>query len=323
MEWTWLLAANVLLVVFGATTAALAIFGETRRNNRITPLGWAALLCAVLTFGVGVTKEILTQRESSKQQTENEQQKGAIKELRSTVGDLRNDLKEANQALAKTGAQLEKEQLASQKTTESIQHYVYDKLSIATVTYVQVLSTMVAQASDGWVPSTRKELFSRNSVNLICRWLNAQGEAPVLPGRPWHRFFDEKSREYRDALAMILNAYATRLSPSVIDSISAVTRSEVLTLPSLLALVNANIDRQGRQGVPMVCFGSNHIENRIEKGFTELSRLVDQISAGEKKFRLEFRMDDKRLLGRLSTHRVGVNRLSVSAAQAYMDSLKR
>ena len=115
MEWTWLLAANVLLVVFGATTAALAIFGETRRNNRITPLGWAALLCAVLTFGVGVTKEILTQRESSKQQTENEQQKGAIKELRSTVGDLRNDLKEANQALAKTGAQLEKEQLASRK----------------------------------------------------------------------------------------------------------------------------------------------------------------------------------------------------------------
>ena len=73
----------------------------------------------------------------------------------------------------------------------------------------------------------------------------------------------------------------------------------------------------------MVCFGSNYIENEIEKGFTELSRLVDQISAGEKKFRLEFRMDDKRLLGRLSTEPVGVNRLSVSEAQAYVDSQKR
>jgi len=328
MQWT--LVVNVFLVSLATTTAVLAIFGETRRRdgggflNSITGLGWGALFCALLTLAAGITKEILTENESTRQQNENEQLKGTITELRGTIGNLQTELKAANDAVVDTREKLVTEQLASQKTTDAIQGYVYDRLSLATSRYIGILAKMIAEASDDWLPSSKKEFFSKTSVALLRRWLNAEGKAPVYPDRPWHRYFYEQSKEYEDAIVNILNAYASRLPPTLINSLSAVASSSLLSLPRMSASAYAVVaSKKGWKASPMICMNLSVFEDDFEKGFVQLFGLITQIASAEKSYQIKSRMNDKLLLSGLRSVTRGATRLSEREVKIFLDSQKR
>jgi hypothetical protein len=111
---------------------------------------------------VGIRKEIITQSNNANQQAENEQLKGGMKELRSS-------LQGANNTLLDTRSKLIQAQLASQKTSEAIQLYVFERLSLSTRRFLGILSYMIEDASDGWLPTKENEFFSRRTVDLLLK----------------------------------------------------------------------------------------------------------------------------------------------------------
>lgn len=321
---THLLMLNVLLLILATVTAASAIGGETWLKDQpsffksITKRGWASLICAVLTLGVGVGKEILAGHESSKQQAKNDQLQGTVDSQVKQIAELRAELKAAYKKIQEDQKTLVEAESASQKTTDAIQAYVYDRLSSATYSYVGVLGRMIAEASDGWLPSNKTEFFSRRSVNLLCRWLNAEGNAPVYPARPWYRYFHDESKQYEDRVIDILNAYAGRLAPALIDSLSEVARSSLLGLPKQFPIMYAITKKPGFKGSPMICLSI--FDNKFEEAFIQLSGLVNQIAKAEKTFRLQSRMDNKLLLSGLRSVTLGANRLTETEAKRFLES---
>jgi hypothetical protein len=310
-----LLAFFVLF--FTAASGVLGLLAQTwakDKPNLADGLRWASIGCIVLVFVISFLKENLNSELQGNLQ-------GNIDAQSKEIGHLRTELKSANDTILDTRTKLLAEQNASQKTTEAIQAYVYDRLSIDTYTYVIILGRMIAAGSDGWLPSTKKEFFSRRSVNILCRWLNAEGNAPTYPARPWYQYFHDESKQYQDRVVNILNAYASRLSPPLIDSLSRIARSWLLGLPRTLPASYAFSKKQGFKGSPMICLGL--FDAKFEEGFAQLSGLVNQIAEAEKIFRLESRMEDKLLLSGVRSVTVGTSRLTESEAKRFLDSQKR
>jgi hypothetical protein len=321
-----LLLMNILLLGLATVTAVAAIGGETRSKEEsnffksLTGHGWTALICAVLALAAGIGKEILTRQESATQEKENAELRGQSKRQLAEIAALRSDLKDANATIIETRSKLLEEQKAPQKTTDAIQAYAYERLSLYTSRYVTSLGRMIAAASDGWLPSNKQELFSPRSVNLVCRWLNAQAAAPAYPAMSWWVYFRNQSHEYEDRLINLLNSFATRLPPELIDSIAGVARSWLLVLPRIYSGVLPEGFPKGMKPSPMICLSL--FDSRFEKAFSQLFGLVNHIAKAEKNFRLESRMTDKLLLGGVRSITVGSSRLSESEAKKFLDSQK-
>src|SRR5688500_5322298 len=217
--------------VFLITTllAILAIVDKTWAKDRpdlANGLRWVLFVLILLMFVANVVKDVLVdsrdQKAQQKRQEEQEQLVKIIKDQSSQIKTLSQQLNDANLTISDTRTKLLDAQLSSEKISEAIQAYVYDRLSGSTNRFVGDLGIMLAHASDGWLPRNKQEFFSKRSVDLICRWLNADGAAQVIPDRPWYVRFNEVSKEYEAVLVNSLNAYASRLPPSLIRSASAV-----------------------------------------------------------------------------------------------------
>ena len=63
------------------------------------------------------------------------------------------------------------DKIAESRTSGQIQAHAFEKLSGENHGLLNVLSRMIATASDGWLPQTKQEFFSRRSVDLICHQL--------------------------------------------------------------------------------------------------------------------------------------------------------
>jgi hypothetical protein len=59
-------------------------------------------------------------------------------------------------------------ELSTERTAYGIQYLAYEKLSSHTHRFLNIISTMIEVASDGWLPSNKNEFFSKRSIDLIC-----------------------------------------------------------------------------------------------------------------------------------------------------------
>ena len=162
-----LLLLNVGLLVSATFAAIFAIRGGTTRSNaeprllrRLTPRGWVSLGCIRLTFLLGVSKEVIVQSSATRQIKENAELKGQIRSQLKHIENLRTEVKTANDTLSDTRDRLVEVQTASRRTTEAIQAFVYDRLSLHTVRFLDVVSNMLEEASDGWLPATEREFVT-------------------------------------------------------------------------------------------------------------------------------------------------------------------
>lgn len=65
IDMTKILVTNVLLVATALVAAILSIRGQTYVDSHFTPIGGWAIFFAVIAFVLGITKEVLTQREQA------------------------------------------------------------------------------------------------------------------------------------------------------------------------------------------------------------------------------------------------------------------
>lgn len=286
-----LLLLNVLLLVLATMTALTAIGGETWVKNRptfferITRRGWVSTICLTLTLITGIAKEFVTQSESEKQKIENEQLKGQIKSQLDQINGLRSDLKEANKTVTETNERIIRGEVAFQKNSDAIQTYVYGRLLQKTNNFLSIISQMVEEASDGWLPTTEREFFSRRSVDLICRELNADAPARVEPPQSWFRWFAQNMSEYKQLLIDLLKAHGTQLDTMLINSISAVEGSGTFAMiPQYEAIRRTN--PYIRLFPPLLCHGDG-VEALVEKDFATLFNFFEEVRRGARKFRIK------------------------------------
>jgi hypothetical protein len=319
---------TVCFYLFTACLAFLAILNQTWAKDKpvlANRIRWGSLILIVLVFVTSVVKEnfvdVRDQKARQESKTAQDELLKTIQVQSREIGSLSQQLRDADATISDTRTKLLEAQLASQKTSEAIQAYVYERLSSSTYSYVVDLGRMIAQASNGWLPGNKEELFSKRSVELICRWLNAEGNAPVYPARPWYAWYNDISKRYEDVLVNSLNAYASRLPPSLIQSVSGVARSDLIGLPKTLVQIHQITKEQGFKHSPMICMAV--FDNQMEKAFAQLFQLVSQLGQAEKKFKLQSRMDDRLLLSGVRSVTVGTNRLKQSEIDAYLKSQER
>jgi hypothetical protein len=94
-------------------------------------------------------------------------------------------------------------QVSSLRTTKAIQTLVYKELATSTYRYLSRISELIVEASDGWLPTTESEFFSRRSIDLLCRKLNVLAPANVTPARPWGQQIAEFTGEYKTVLSKV------------------------------------------------------------------------------------------------------------------------
>ena len=172
------------------------------------------------------------------------------------------------------------DKIAESRTSGQIQAHAFEKLSGENHGFLNVLSRMIAAASDGWLPQTKQKFFSRRSVDLICHQLNADAKAPTIPERSWRTWFGERTERYREALATILAEQGSHLDASTVRAISEVERSTLLAFPPQWMRVHRIDQQEGWQRPPLLCFG---VEDLFEDSFRKLAVLQEEVERGEQR----------------------------------------
>jgi len=276
-----MLLLNVSLLILGTATAFAAIGGETWRKDqveffrRLTTRGWISICCLILTLAIGVLKEFASQSENDSQKAQNEQLKGQARNQLEQIEALRAELKEANTAVVETKERLIKGEASAHETAKALQTHVYKRLSTYTSRTLSLVSEMMEDASDGWLPKTEKEFFSRRSVDLICRELNIDRPARISPPQAWASWFSQNVREYRGVLSSLLSAYGPQLDIELIKSLSAIEDSMLLTaVPQWVDLRRTN-ETIRKFLPPLLCYGhEGRFEALVEKDFDAFASLV-------------------------------------------------
>jgi hypothetical protein len=200
------------------------------------------------------------------------------------------------------------DQLSSQRTSEAIQSVAYENLSLSTSQFRTMISRMITEASDGWLPANEDEYFSRASVDLVCRRLNALGRPDVAKRQiPWYELFAQSVQEYKNTLNDVLGKYSLQLPHDLILAIREVETSTLLWLPLQMAWACRCWPEMGLHHPPLLCYGS---EDDFEKSFNALKVLSSKISKGEKEFGLTNRMTTEQLFSGLKAATPGANRYS-------------
>ena len=168
----------------------------------------------------------------------------------------------------------------SKRKGEEIQTVAYERLSLYNSRFLGLLSIMIEEASDGWLPTNEEEFFSRKSVDLICGKLNAQGIAPVIPEQSWSHWFARQSSEYQKNLGIVLGNFSPYLPATTVRELAAVEGSLFL---SLIPQLQAGIRQQTLPPSPFLCHG---LEKPFAESFAYLAALTKEIKKGEKDFNL-------------------------------------
>ena len=280
---------NIALLIFGFFSAVVAIGGDTWDKaepsllKRITRRGWFAIVCFMLTLGVGIRKEVVSKREEELRKVENAQQTGRIQTQLEQIKDLKTELQKANNIVSETQKHLLEAQTASKKTAEGIQEHVYQRLYRETYGLLGLISAILEEASDGWLPTTETEFFSRRSVSMFCRELNADGPARVSPAQPWSAWFSRRVREYKANLAETIKAYGPQLGTVLLQALSKVEDSMTFTfIPQWQNLRQSPSEDIVRRYPPLLCYGDGFVD-MVLKDFANLHELYSETSKGAKR----------------------------------------
>jgi hypothetical protein len=283
-----LLLLNIFLLILATMTAFTAIGGETWRKDQSnifkspTTRGWIAIVCLILTLGIGIIKEVITQRESENQKADNEQLKGQAKTQLDQIGELRSDLQIANKIITETREGLIKSETDSRKTAEAVQAHVYERLTQKTHHFLGLISNMIEDATDGWLPANESEFFSQRSGQLICRELNVDGPARVSPPQPWSHWFPQNIRDYKAMLAELIKAHSPQLDTALIAAMSKVEGSLALSFITQWQPIRKT-DDFARRYPPLLCYGEGFLDLFMQD-FGSLRMLFSEARKGARKF---------------------------------------
>ncbi len=104
------------------------------------------------------------------------------------------------------------------KTQRAVEKYAYSRLESATRNVLGLTQQIILQASDGWLPATDGEFFSEHTASLVCRYLNVDKTAPVVPDRTWLVWIYQQTKEAQDEISNVLGSYAPVLDDQLLNS---------------------------------------------------------------------------------------------------------
>jgi hypothetical protein len=183
----------------------------------------------------------------------------------------------------------------------------YAKLSQGTSQFLSLIVEMITAASDGWLPANEGELFSRRSVDLICRHLNIDSQGPrgvslgpedsaselrrrFPEGMKWHERITYYTSRYRSILSKAIESYNCCITSNLYKTIhelnNRLSGSTLLRVPeqwSMFKEINPTF-------YPVLCA---NIEDHIEVIFNKLSIVVSEIRSGLNYYNLPNIMDNQ------------------------------
>jgi hypothetical protein len=168
-------------------------------------------------------------------------------------------------------------QYGTHRTDTEIQTLAYNKVSVGTINFVDLIANMVKEASNEWLPSNEAELFSRHSIDLICREFNVDGKAPIVPEMPWYQWLTQNAKEYKTVLNEVLGNYSPHLPSDLIRAVSEVEQSVFLSW-SIRLVGGRRIDKQYGIKRPPVLYPG--LEDSLENSFGKLVSLSKEIRNG-------------------------------------------
>jgi hypothetical protein len=166
-----------------------------------------------------------------------------------------------------------------ERTKAEISAHAYKSLAYGTQHFLTVVRDMIFYSTDGWLPSSEEEFFSRKTAEVVCGSLNIDASAPILPERPWRQWIVQSAREYKKTLNEVLQYYAQTLPPELVKNISSVANSTLFfgTIPLMEMQVT---DRKlGVRRAPLLCNGA---ESVIAEDLIKLRALYKDIRQDSK-----------------------------------------
>lgn len=124
-----------------------------------------------------------------------------------------------------------------EKAAETISRVGLSEVSSIINGVLGLFGSMVKASSEGFIPSTIEELFGKESAELISLHLSLDGNAPVAPAVPWHKYLAREARGAFDDLTSIQERYQAFLSTETLAAIVKLRNSPLLHLFVDLPLV--------------------------------------------------------------------------------------
>jgi hypothetical protein len=120
---------------------------------------------------------------------------------------------------------------------------------------------MIVESSDNWLPNTEEDFFSSRTASLICKHLNIESKAPILPERTWISWLDQKTKEIKKGFSNVISEHGDELSAELLQKIQKVIDSFFLVyIPQRANLYH--IDRQkGYQRPPVLLCSDEWLES--------------------------------------------------------------
>ena len=156
------------------------------------------------------------------------------------------------------------------RTRHEVELYVFEELIGETDKYLDVLSYAIVYGSDGWLPKSAEEFFSRKAANIISYELNIETAAPIIPEMTWREYIGNKSKNYREVIENILNNYSSQLDQKLIKTVKTVKQSPLLPIAEQRIKIYKwdmakNINRP-----PLLCWGLESLVEDSLNNFYEL-----------------------------------------------------
>lgn len=151
-----------------------------------------------------------------------------------------------------------------------VELYVFEELTRETDRYFDVLSYAIVYGTDGWLPKSAEEVFSRKAAHIISYKLNIETEAPALPKTTWREYIGHKSKSYREVLRNILDSYANQLDKKLIKTIKTVEQAPLLSIAEQRVQMYQVDEAKDIHRPPLLCWGLESLVEDSLNNFHEL-----------------------------------------------------
>ncbi len=171
----------------------------------------------------------------------------------------------------------------AEETLRERQIIAIKKLSGHTDGFLNIISDIIFKATDGWLPKNEEEFFSAKTADLICRELNIDKAAPIFPEITWRKLIAKETQGYKVALGEIMKGYGTELDAEIVNRISAVEGSILLSYPKN-TVSSPKIDSLlGVKRPPLLCWG---LEPLVADSLKEIFSLYEVIIKTEEDLKI-------------------------------------
>ena len=130
------------------------------------------------------------------------------------------------------------------KTQRAVEKYAYSRLESATRNILGLTQQIIFQATDGWLPQPMTSSSRQQTASLVCRYLNVDKRAPVVPDRSWLVWIHQQTKEVQDEFSSVLSSYAPFLDDQLLRAAVDFKQSFMLTFPAKMITVLRDVAPQ-------------------------------------------------------------------------------